>query len=61
MVVFKDCERSHRGHKTYTVCYLPDSNVATKAVLIWHHGVGEHIGRYQYGELRASLRCGTQQ
>ena len=35
-----------------TVEYLPDQN--PKAILFFHHGYGEHIGRYEKGEHSAN-------
>ena len=45
-------ERSNsRGHKLLTVHYAADAaeGIAPSAVLIWHHGYGEHVGRYKWG------------
>ncbi|KAL4437215.1 hypothetical protein ABPG75_004354 [Micractinium tetrahymenae] len=38
---------SAEGHKLFAVTVLPDAGQAPGAVLCWHHGVGEHIGRYE--------------
>ena len=38
---------SCRGEKLLTVHYAPSGE--PRAVLIWHHGYGEHIGRYKWG------------
>ncbi len=38
---------SCRGEKLLTVRYAPPG--AAKAVLVWHHGYGEHVGRYKWG------------
>ena len=38
---------SCRGEKLLTVRYAPPGE--TKAVLVWHHGYGEHVGRYKWG------------
>ncbi len=40
---------STRGQKLHTVNYV--TSTSPSAVLIWHHGYGEHIGRYTYGTL----------
>lgn len=49
MVQFFEGERaSARGHKLVSVTYLPDAAAGPpKAVLLFHHGIGEHIGRYK--------------
>ena len=41
---------SCRGERLLTVRYAPPGE--TKAVLVWHHGYGEHVGRYKWGALR---------
>lgn len=42
---------SARGHKLHTVAALPDAaSGPPAAVLVWHHGIAEHIGRYREGE-----------
>ena len=33
-----------------TVEYLPDQEAKPKAILFFHHGYGEHIGRYERGK-----------
>lgn len=38
---------SAKGHKLFSVTVLPDAGQVPAAVLCWHHGVGEHIGRYE--------------
>lgn len=38
---------SAKGHKLFAVTVLPDAGQTPVAVLCWHHGVGEHIGRYE--------------
>jgi hypothetical protein len=38
-----------RNHKLHATAYLPDG--APKAILIWHHGVAEHSGRYMPGAM----------
>lgn len=39
---------SVKGHKLFTVTFLPDAAAGPpSAVLCWHHGVAEHIGRYR--------------
>ena len=42
------------GHKLFTAAFLPDGEAGTAsaptAVLCWHHGVGEHVGRYKLRE-----------
>lgn len=43
-----------RGQKLYTVQYLPDEQ--PKAALYFHHGLGEHIGRYKLGQLLPTPR-----
>jgi acylglycerol lipase len=43
-------ERAHaKGYKLFTVTYLPDASTTTAptAILCFHHGIGEHIGRYK--------------
>jgi len=35
-----------RGGKLFTVKYLPAEGTPLKAVLVFHHGYGEHVGRY---------------
>jgi hypothetical protein len=51
MVQFKESVRQGRhGHDLYTVEYHPDSPAATRAALCFHHGVGEHVGRYNQSE-----------
>lgn len=41
---------SARGHKLFTVAFLPDADAGPPAALLcWHHGVAEHIGRYKEG------------
>ena len=37
-----------RGDKLFSVKYVP-SEGTVKAVLVLHHGYGEHIGRYVEG------------
>lgn len=50
MVQIVEGERaSARGHKLYSVAYLPDGGAPPAALLCWHHGVAEHIGRYSEG------------
>eukprot|EP00976_Prorocentrum_cordatum_P011845 238644-Prorocentrum_minimum.AAC.2 len=39
-----------RGDELFSVKYLPAGEV--KAVLVFHHGYGEHIGRYTKGTLK---------
>jgi acylglycerol lipase len=39
-----------RGQRLHTVQYIPAE--PAKALLIFHHGYGEHTGRYDYGELK---------
>lgn len=49
MVEYKEGERkSVRGHKLFTVEYYP-KDVQLKAVLVFHHGLAEHVGRYADG------------
>ena len=36
-----------RGQTLHTVEFVPDE--PPKALLIFHHGYGEHTGRYDYG------------
>ena len=36
-----------RGQKLFTVTY--PANAEQRAVLVWHHGYGEHVGRMQHG------------
>lgn len=56
MVQFFEGERaSARGHKLVSVTYLPDAAAGPpKAVLLFHHGIGEHIGRYKSSERACS-------
>jgi alpha-beta hydrolase superfamily lysophospholipase len=42
-----------RGGKLFTVKYLPAEGTPLKAVLVFHHGYGEHVGRYTDGALRS--------
>lgn len=35
------------GFSLHTVCYLPPKNATPKATLCFHHGFGEHVGRYE--------------
>lgn len=37
-----------RGQALHVVRYVP-SAAAPRAVLLWHHGYGEHVGRYDRG------------
>ena len=39
-----------RGDELFSAKYLPAGEV--KAVLVFHHGYGEHIGRYTKGTLK---------
>lgn len=39
-----------RNQKISTVSYLPEGNCRPKAVTFFHHGYGEHIGRYERGK-----------
>jgi len=41
------------GETLFTVKYLPDQK--PKAALCFHHGLGEHIGRYQRGTIDGIL------
>ena len=42
---------SARGHKLHTVTVLPGAASGPPvAVLVWHHGVAEHVGRWREGE-----------
>lgn len=43
---------SAKGRKLFSVTVLPDAGQTPAAVLCWHHGIGEHIGRYEKGERR---------
>ncbi len=38
-----------RNQTISTVSYLPENIHRPKAVLFFHHGYGEHIGRYERG------------
>ena len=40
-----------------TVEYLPDQN--PKAILFFHHGYGEHIGRYEKGTIPRHVNANT--
>ena len=40
-----------------TVEYLPDQN--PKAILFFHHGYGEHIGRYEKGTIARYINAYT--
>ncbi|KAK9805999.1 hypothetical protein WJX73_002649 [Symbiochloris irregularis] len=35
-----------RGHKLYTLSYTPSSSTP-RALFMFHHGYGEHVGRYE--------------
>ena len=52
-VVMVHAERSSftnkRNQTISTVSYLPENIHRPKAVLFFHHGYGEHIGRYERG------------
>ena len=49
MVQVVESERaSARGHKLHTVAALPEGPPV--ALLCWHHGVAEHVGRYKESE-----------
>ena len=43
--------RNCRGQQLLTVHYIAEAvnGFAPHAVLIWHHGYGEHVGRYKWG------------
>lgn len=49
---YLESERSGaKGHKLFTVTFLPDPAAGPPtAVLCWHHGIAEHIGRYRQSE-----------
>ena len=36
------------GNKLFTVTYLPEG--PAQAALVFHHGLGEHVGRYKPSE-----------
>ncbi len=42
-----------RNQQISTVAYLPENLRRPKAVLFFHHGYGEHIGRYERGKAMA--------
>lgn len=44
-----------RGQRLHCVHYLPPGT--PKALLIFHHGYGEHTGRYDYGTLAYLSYC----
>ncbi|KAI3424906.1 hypothetical protein D9Q98_008290 [Chlorella vulgaris] len=49
MVQYFEGERaSSKGHKLLSVTYLPEAAAGPpSAVLLFHHGISEHIGRYK--------------
>lgn len=47
-----------RGQRLHTVQYLPAGQ--PKALVVFHHGYGEHTGRYDYGEKKLSLALSGQ-
>lgn len=50
MATFTEGERiSKTGMKLFTLSVLPPT-LPPKAVLMFHHGLGEHVGRYKAGE-----------
>lgn len=52
-VGFAESDRlNSRGQKLLTVHYAPKTigDAVPTAVLIWHHGYGEHVGRYRRGK-----------
>lgn len=60
MVQFLESERSSvKGHKLLTLAVLPEDGAALpSAVLCWHHGVAEHVGRYRQRALLCGGGCG---
>ena len=44
-----------RGQHLHTVEFLPGTS--PKALLLFHHGYGEHTGRYDYGETQHKGPC----
>lgn len=48
MVYQEGSRASSTGAKLFTVSYQPEG--AAQAALIFHHGLGEHIGRYTASE-----------
>ena len=48
--------QSVRGHKLHTVTVLTEGGSPPVAVLCWHHGIGEHVGRYREGEAGRGCR-----
>ena len=55
MVEYKEGERkSVKGLSLFTVEYHPSTG-QPKAALVFHHGLGEYIGRYKDGEEVAVL------
>jgi hypothetical protein len=57
MVQYFEGERaSSKGHKLLSVTYLPEAAAGPpSAVLLFHHGISEHIGRYKSSELAVCL------
>ena len=41
--------RNSRGQELHLEAFTPEGPI--QAVLVFHHGYGEHVGRYQEGEL----------
>lgn len=49
MADYKEGELTNaRSQKLFTVSYTPSTG-APKAVIFFHHGYGEHVGRYKDG------------
>jgi alpha-beta hydrolase superfamily lysophospholipase len=53
MVQFIESERaSAKGQKVAGVAFLPDAAAGPPvALLVFHHGIGEHVGRYKTSEI----------
>lgn len=57
-MVYQEGSRvSTTGAKLFTASYQPEG--AAQAALVFHHGLGEHIGRYTGSELPRA--CGLRQ
>ena len=58
MTYIETTRPSCTGETLFTVKYIPEQK--PKAALCFHHGLGEHIGRYQRGTTRSRLVGGRQ-
>lgn len=54
MVQYIESQRtSAKGAKVASVAFLPDAAAGPPvALLVFHHGIGEHVGRYKESERR---------